>query len=175
MNRNIVKLYIAVICLQCSVTNDKVQPMQTVKNVDIERYMGTWYEIARFPHSFEKGLVGVTATYSLKKNGNIRVVNQGYKGSLQGKRSQAKATAKIPDPNEPGKLKVYFFFLFGADYYILELDEKDYQYALVGSSSINYLWILSRSPQMPEKTYQMLVEKAKELGYDMEKLMLVKQ
>lgn len=149
--------------------------MQTVKNVDIERYMGTWYEIARFPHSFEKGLVGVTATYSLKKNGKIQVVNQGYKDSFNGKHSKAKAVAKIPNSNEPGKLKVYFFFLFGADYYILELDEKEYQYAMVGSSSMNYLWILSRTPQMDAVTYNMLLEKARDRGYKVENLILVEQ
>ena len=83
--------------------------METVKDVDIQRYLGTWYEIARFPHSFEKGLVGVTATYELKPNGNISVLNQGYKGTLTGKHSKAKAFAKIPDPTNTGRLRFTSF------------------------------------------------------------------
>ncbi|MBN1989483.1 MAG: lipocalin family protein [Bacteroidales bacterium] len=149
--------------------------METVKDVDIERFLGTWYEIARFPHSFEKDLVGVTATYSLKSNGNLSVLNQGYKGSLNGKHSKAKAFAKIPDPNNTGRLKVYFFWPFGADYLVLDLDKDNYSYALIGSSAPNYLWILGRTPQMDKQTYQMLVDKAKLLGYDISKLEVVPQ
>ncbi len=148
--------------------------MKTVKDVELAKFLGVWYEIARFPHSFERNLVGVTATYSLKKNGNIQVINQGYKNTLDGKPKKAKAFAKIPDPNEPGRLKVYFFWPFGADYLILDLD-KDYQWALVGSSSPNYLWILSCTPQLDDNIYQSIVEKAKSIGYDIKKLELVPQ
>lgn len=156
------------------VNSQNSETMKTVSNVDIERYLGTWYEIARFPHSFERNLVGVTATYGMKKNGKISVLNQGYKKSLDGKKSTAKAFAKIPDANEPGRLKVYFFWPFGADYLILDLD-NDYQWALVGSSSPNFLWILSRTPQMPQNEYERIVAKAKELGYNVDKLELVEQ
>lgn len=147
----------------------------TVNDLNINRYLGVWYEIARFPHSFEKGLVGVTATYSLKKDGKIEVLNQGYKNTLDGKHSSAKGKAKVPDKNEPGKLKVSFFLWFYAAYNILELDAENYQWALVGSSSDKYLWILSRTPQINQKTYQMLVEKARLRGYDVSKLILVEQ
>ncbi len=148
--------------------------MQTVQDVDIERYMGTWYEVARFPHSFEKNLVGVTATYRLKENGNVEVLNAGYKYDLNGKRKSAKAFAKIPNPNEPGRLKVFFFWPFGADYLILDLD-PDYQWAIVGSSSPNFLWILSRTPRLPEEQLQTLIGKAKSMGYKVENLQLVEQ
>lgn len=148
---------------------------EVVKEVDLERYAGTWYEIARYPHRFERGLTGVTATYTLRTDGKIDVLNQGYKGSLDGELSRAKAVAKIPDPEQPGKLKVFFFPLFGADYYILDLDQEGYQYALVGSSSMNYLWILCRTPQMDEITLEKLRNKAKSLGYDLEKLEMVPQ
>ncbi|MDD4756046.1 MAG: lipocalin family protein, partial [Prolixibacteraceae bacterium] len=94
----------------------------TVKELNLERYMGRWYEIARYNHSFEKGLVGVTATYSLLPDGKITVVNQGYKNSIDGKLNVANGKAKQPDPSEPGKLKVSFFLFFYADYYVLELD-----------------------------------------------------
>jgi lipocalin len=148
--------------------------MKTVDKVDLERYMGKWYEIARFPHSFEKGLVGVSATYSLKKNGKVEVINQGFKGSLTGKMKRAKGFAKVPDPNVPGRLMVYFFWPFGGEYLILDLDEN-YQYVLVGSSSKNYLWILSRSTKMDDITYNNLINKAKSLGFDTSRLEKVPQ
>lgn len=150
------------------------QNMQTVSNVDLNRYMGTWYEIARFPHSFEKDLVGVTATYRIKDNGKVEVLNQGYKNTLDGKLKKAKGFAKVPDPNEPGRLKVYFFWPFGGDYLILDLDEN-YQWVLIGSNTRNYLWILSRTPQMPEAEYHRLVEKARLVGYDISRIELVEQ
>ena len=155
-------------------TGKNHQSMQVVKDVDIERYMGTWYEIARFPHSFEKDLVGVTATYRLKNNGNVEVINQGFKHTLDGKKKRAQAFAKTPNTKNSGHLRVFFFWPFGADYLILDLDE-DYTWALVGSSSPNFLWILSRTPQLPQETYNQIVSKAQELGYDTNKLLLVEQ
>jgi lipocalin len=120
-------------------------------------------------------MVGVTATYTLKSNGKIGVLNQGYQDSFEGKFKKAKGFAKVPNPNEPGRLKVYFFWPFGGEYLILDLDDVNYQYALVGSSSRNYLWILGRNPKMDETTFQMLVEKAKSLGFDISKIIKVKQ
>jgi len=146
----------------------------TVDTLNLDRYLGRWYEIARFPHSFEKDLEGVTATYSLRKDGKIRVVNQGFKGSLDGKRSKAVGRAKIPDPSKPGRLKVSFFLFFYADYLVMELDE-DYQWAMIGSSSPMFFWILSRTPQMEEEVYKMLLEKARERGYDLDPLVRVQQ
>ncbi len=173
LNMRLIILLILLTLMGCA-TSQNSHSMKTVKDVNIEKYMGTWYEIARFPHSFERDLVGVTASYRLKKNGNVAVVNQGYKHTLDGKKKQTKAFAKIPNAEEPGRLKVYFFWPFGADYLLLELD-PEYQWALVGSSSPNYLWILSRTPQMDENLYQSIVLKAEELGYNVEKLELVKQ
>ena len=164
----------AMVAIGVSALGQNTSDMKTVQDVEINKFLGVWYEIARFPHSFERNLVGVTATYSLKKNGNIRVVNQGSKNTLDGKHKKAKAFAKIPNANEPGRLKVYFFWPFGADYLILDLD-KDYQWALVGSSSPNYLWILSRTPEMDQALYKAIVDKAKSLGYDTTKLELVPQ
>ncbi|HPE55396.1 MAG TPA: lipocalin family protein [Bacteroidales bacterium] len=154
---------------------EEIKKMDLVKQVDLERYMGTWYEIARFPNSFEKNLVGVTATYSLKENGKVDVLNQGYKNSLDGKLEKAKGFAKLPDKSQPGWLKVYFFWPFGGDYLILELDQENYQYVLVGSPKKDYLWILSRTPKMEQATYDNLVIKAKERGYDVSKLQMVEQ
>ncbi len=158
----------------CAMTKDQSIDMTTVKQLNLNRYLGTWYEIARFPHSFEKNLVGVRATYSLQPDGKIKVLNQGYKNSLDGKPSEAVGKAKIPDPSEPGKLKVSFFWIFYADYYVLEVD-KNYQYAMIGSYSDKYFWILCRTPQMDEATYQMLLDKARKRGYNLDKLEKVEQ
>lgn len=166
--------FIVLICLSSCSAKTTVNTT-TVKSVDIDRYLGTWYEIARYPHSFEKDLVGVTANYEMREDGKINVVNSGYKDSLDGEFDAANGVAKIPNPDEPGKLKVSFFLFFYADYYILDLDTTDYQYALVGSSSDDYLWILYRHPQMPEKLYQQLVNEAEQRGYDISKLSKVPQ
>jgi apolipoprotein D and lipocalin family protein len=147
----------------------------TVKELDLNRYLGKWYEIARFPHSFEKNLVGVTATYTLKPDGKIEVINEGYKNTLNGERSRAIGKAKIPNKLEPGKLKVSFFWIFYADYYVLELDNINYQYAVIGSSSDKYFWILCRTPQMDPAVYNMLLDKARKRGYNLEKLYKVPQ
>jgi lipocalin len=145
------------------------------KTFDLERYLGTWYEIARFPHSFEKDLVGVTATYSLRKDGKIDVLNQGFLHTLDGKLKKAKGKAKIPDPDEPRRLKVSFFLFFFSDYLVLELDEKNYQWALIGSSSPDYLWVLSRKPVLQGDVYEMLLNKAVNRGYDLSNLQKVPQ
>lgn len=169
-------LIIPVFFMNCKTGKQMVKiDTTTVKYVDINRYLGKWYEIARFPHSFEKDLVGVTATYSMREDGKINVLNQGFKKALNGPLKQAGGKAKIPDSNEPGRLKVSFFLCFYADYFILELDEEDYQYALIGSSSDKYLWILCRQPVMPSETYEMLVSRAKERGYDTGRLIVVEQ
>lgn len=145
-----------------------------VRNVDIEKYLGTWYEIARFDHRFERGLVGVTANYSMRDDGLIKVVNSGYKGSLNGPKSEAIGKAKIPDANNPSKLKVAFFWFFYADYFILELDEN-YQWAVIGSKSDDYLWILSRTPQIETSLYDNLIQKISKRGYNTHQLIRVEQ
>ena len=147
----------------------------TVKELDLNRYMGKWYEIARFPHFFEKNLVGVIASYKLQGDGMIEVKNEGIKYTLDGEKSFATGKGKLPDKAEPGKLKVSFFWIFYADYYVLELDAINYQYAMVGSSSDKYFWILCRTPHMDETTYNMLLDKARKRGYNLEKLIKVPQ
>lgn len=157
----------------CNSQNNMIDKT-VVKELDIEKYLGTWYEISRYDHSFERGLVGVTATYSFRKDGKIKVVNAGFEETLDGKKSEAIGKAKIPDSNIPSKLKVSFFWIFYGDYFVLELD-KDYQWALIGSSSDNYLWILSRSPQMDEAIYNEILNNLTTRGYDVKKLIQVKQ
>jgi lipocalin len=145
-----------------------------ITGFELEKYLGTWYEIARFPHNFEKNLEGVTATYSMKKNGMVKVENAGYKNSLEGKFKTATGKAKYGGESSTGYLKVSFFLFFYGDYFIMEL-EKNYQWALIGSSSPNYLWILSRDPQMDDELYNELTQKLIDRGYDLSKLYKVKQ
>lgn len=173
-NIRLLMIFSVLLVFSCTKTNSQMIDQTTVKELDLNRYLGTWYEIARFPHSFEKNLVGVTATYSLRDDGKIEVLNQGYKNTLDGEKSKAVGKAKIPNKLEPGKLKVSFFWIFYADYYVLELDEN-YQYAMIGSSSDKYFWILSRTPKMDPVIYEMLLEKARKRGYNLSKLEKVPQ
>ena len=143
----------------------KVTIDETVKELDLNRYLGKWYEIARFDHSFERGLVGATANYSLIADGKIKVVNTGYKGSFDGKFDQAEAKAYRPSEKYPGALRVSFFLFFYSDYWVLDLDEN-YTFALVGSKSDKYLWILSRSPEMVPADLERLLNRAESLGYN---------
>ncbi len=166
-------LMTSILLLSCKAQKSMIDKT-VVKDVDIQRYLGKWFEIARYDHRFERNLVGVTATYSYRKDGKIKVVNSGYRKTLDGKKSEAIGKAKIPDPNIPSKLKVSFFLWFYGDYYILELDD-DYQWAVIGSSSDNYLWILSRAPTIDETIYNNLIEILITRGYDIDKLIRVKQ
>jgi apolipoprotein D and lipocalin family protein len=143
--------------------------LKTVDHVDVKRYMGTWYEIAKFPQRFQKGLVGVTATYSPLPNGKVRVINSGYKEDFNGKLKTIKGKAWVVDTATNAKLKVSFFWPFSGNYWILELG-KDYEYAVIGEKSHNYLWILSRTPQMDKAVYNELLKRVQEKGFDTSKL-----
>jgi apolipoprotein D and lipocalin family protein len=148
--------------------------LKTVESVDVKRYMGTWFEIARFPQRFEKGLVGITANYTLLPEGKVSVVNSGYKGDLNGKLKTIKGKAWVADTKTNAKLKVSFFWPFSANYWILELG-NDYEYAVVGDESRKYLWILSRTPQMDEAVYNELLKRVQDKGFDISKLEKIPQ
>ena len=122
------------------------------KQVELSRYLGRWYEIARLPSWFERDLVGVTATYTLKSNGEIEVRNEGFEKTLSGTKKTAVGRAWVPDPAENGRLKVSFFGPFAGDYVVFELD-PEYRFALVGSSK-DLFWLLSRSPQIDDTLYR---------------------
>jgi len=166
-------VFVVVNLASCQQNKNNVEmDNSTVKQLDLQRYLGTWYEIARFDHSFERGLVGVTATYSMRDDGKIKVLNQGYENTLDGKLSVAEGKAKLTD--DPGKLKVSFFWIFYADYFVMELDEN-YQWALIGSKSDKYLWILSRTPKLGDKVKNLILHHATKRGYDTSKLIWVEQ
>lgn len=141
----------------------------TITNMEPEKYLGKWYEIARYDHKFERGLNFATANYSLMKDGKIKVVNSGIK---DGKLKSSVGKAKFTD--NPGLLRVSFFGPFYSDYRIMMLT-KDYQYALVGSKSAKYLWILSRKPAVPDRMLHIILEEAQTRGYDTSNLIWVKQ
>ncbi len=142
--------------------------------VDLNRYKGSWYEIARLPNWFERKLTCITATYILRDDGKITVINKGHLLADPKKVNSAKGVAWIPDKNSPAKLKVQFFWPFSGDYWIMDLD-KDYRYVLVGEPSFKYLWILAREKKMDEETYNMLLRKAVENGYDVKPIIRVEQ
>jgi len=147
---------------------------EPVQGFEIDRYLGTWYEIARLDHSFERGLSNVTAQYSLLDNGGVRVINRGYENA-KGKWDEADGKAYFVDDPTVGMLKVSFFGPFYGAYNVIALDQKDYRWSLVAGPDTDYLWILSRSPQLDEDVYDELVAIAASLGFDTGALIVVDQ
>lgn len=165
LNWTLVLLYISA----CSAS----LPVQPVENFELNRYLGQWYEIARLDHFFERGLEHVTAEYSLRKDGGVRIINKGY--SVQKATwSEAKGKAYLDDSPTTGVLKVSFFGPFYSAYIIFGLD-PDYQYAYVSGPDLNYLWLLSRTPSVPQGVYEEFVTTARDRGFDVNKLIRVQQ
>jgi len=140
--------------------------LEVVPHVELEKYLGKWYEIAHLPAKFQEGCDETTATYTLLKDGTISVLNQSIK---DGKMKQAKGKAKVVDKDSNAKLKVTFFWPFYGDYWIIKLG-NNYDYSVVGTPNRKYLWILSRTPQMDDKLYSQLIEYAKSKGFEVNKL-----
>lgn len=145
---------------------------QPSKPVDVERYLGTWYELARYEQGFQKGCDGVTAQYARKADGNISVLNRCRKpdGSID----DAKGTAKIVDTATNAKLKVSFFGPFYGDYWILD-HADDYSWAIVGEGSGRYLWLLNRKAAPGQAALDAQIERARQLGYDVTQLRITRQ
>lgn len=141
-------------------------PLKTVPYVDLQRYLGKWYDIAHFPQSFQKGCSCTTAEYSLKEDGNILVINSCNK---DGKTKVSKGVAKVKDKESNAKLSVIFFWPFSGKYWIIDLAD-DYSYAVVGHPNRKYLWILSRTQKMDSRTYLNILSGIKANGYDLAKL-----
>lgn len=143
--------------------------LEPVGGFSLQNYLGTWYEIARMDHSFERGLSKVTATYNLREDGGIGVINKGYLEKEQ-KWKQAEGRAYFVREPEIGFLRVTFFWPFYGSYIVFELDAESYQYALVSGPSRSYMWILARTPQLPAETLTRLIEVAQSKGFDTSKL-----
>lgn len=148
--------------------------LSVVSSVDLNRYTGTWYEIARLPFTFESRLKCITATYSLREDGRITVLNKGHYITNPEKINTAKGIAFIPDKNSPAKLKVQFFWPFRGNYWIMHLD-TDYKYVLIGEPSLKYLWILGREKKLDDSILQMLLKKASDAGYNLSNLIMTEQ
>lgn len=143
--------------------------LQTVANVDLKRYEGKWYEIASFPTSFQKDCECTTATYTLTDKDYVKVYNKCIKGK-SGKISDIEGKAFSEANSNNARLKVQFFPLIKAPYYIIALDSLNYQYAMVGAPSRNYLWVLSRTPQLEQPIMDELTNRATQLGFDVNRL-----
>ena len=155
----------------CTVTPKGINP---VENFKIDRYLGTWYEIARLDHRFERGLSQVTATYSKRPDGGIDVLNRGL-DSKTGQWKEAKGRAYFINDPDVARLKVTFFWPFYGGYNVIALDREDYAYAMVCGPNQNYLWILARTRQLDETVMQHLIAKAERLGFDTSQLIFVDQ
>jgi len=155
--------------ISCSSMPEKAQP---VGQFDVNKYLGTWYEIARFDYRFEKDLDNAIAQYSLNADGNVNVVNSGY-NFKKNEWVSANGTAKFRGEKNIAALKVSFFGPFYAGYNVVALEE--YKYALVAGKNLDYLWILSREKTIPENIRQNFISKAQAIGYDTSKLIWVKQ
>ncbi|GAB2804776.1 lipocalin family protein [Comamonas piscis] len=149
------------------------QGVQPVSGFDASKYMGTWYELARIDHRFEKGLTQVTATYSLNADGSVAVLNRGYDAAKK-EWHEAEGKARFLGQSDKAALKVSFFGPFYGGYNVVSLDDQ-YQTALVIGSSLDYLWILSRSKSIPEAQLQALLQKAQALGVDLSQVIRVEQ
>lgn len=143
--------------------------MTPVTGFELHRYLGTWYEIARLDHSFERGLQDVRAEYSLREDGGVKVINSGY-DAAEGRRREAEGKAYFVDQPDVGRLKVSFFGPFYGAYNIIALDKTGYRYVMIAGPNRDYLWILARTPTLDEPTMQQLLSEAKALGFATEKL-----
>lgn len=166
------RYYLIIFCLfltACVSIPDNVKP---VENFNLKKYLGKWYEIARLDHSFERGLNQVTAEYSLRDDGSVKVINRGY--SIENKKwKEAEGKAYFVKEPDLGYLKVSFFGPFYGSYIVFELDHEDYQYSLVSGPDKSYLWILARTPNIDESIKNKLIVKATELGFETNKLIFV--
>lgn len=162
-----------VVLLMLTACTGLPEGVQPVKPFEVERYLGKWYEIARLDHSFERGLSSVTADYTLRPEGGIRVINRGYSSAEQ-KWEQAEGKAFFVKDSDTGYLKVSFFGPFYGSYVIFELDQ-DYQYAFVSGPNRDYLWLLSRQPVISESLRQHFIDRARQNGFDVDKLIFVDQ
>ena len=170
--RNIVKKLILLLAILLTGCVNAPKDIKPVENFDLKSYLGTWYEIARLDHSFERGMEQITATYSMRKDGGVMVINRGYKTD-DAKWSQAVGKAYFVKEPDIGFLKVSFFGPFYGSYIIFDLDYD--KYSLISGPDHSYLWILSRTPDLDQKTKEKLIEKAQKAGFDTSKLIFVKQ
>lgn len=162
-------IILALFLAGCVGIPENVKP---VDNFNAEKYLGKWYEIARLDHSFEQGLTKVTADYSLRDDGGLKVINRGY-SATDNEWKQAEGKAYFVDSADKGYLKVSFYGPFYGSYIVFELDHNKYQYSLVSGPDKSYFWILAREPKIRDDIKAVLIAKAASLGFDTSKLIYV--
>jgi apolipoprotein D and lipocalin family protein len=145
-----------------------------VNNFELEKYLGKWYEIARLDHSFERGLDSVTAQYSTRDDGGVKVINRGF-NTEENEWSEAEGKSFFVNDKEEGYLKVSFFAPFYGSYVIFELDKENYQYAFVSGNTTSYLWLLARTPTVSEEVIDKFLNRSRELGFNIEEIIFVNQ
>lgn len=154
--------------------NNQNPPLETAAYVDLEKYMGKWYEISAFPQRFQKGCHCTSAEYKMHPDGYVEVLNSCRKNSPAGKLDVARGKAFVVDRKTNAKLKVQFFWPFKGDYWIIDL-APDYSFAVVGTPNREYLWILARQPQMDATLYKKITAGIKEKGFDISQLKMADQ
>jgi apolipoprotein D and lipocalin family protein len=162
-------LLLSMVLTACTGTPKGVEP---VSGFELERYLGKWYEIARLDHSFERGLTAVTADYSLRDDGNVKVINRGY-DQEKTKWKEAEGKAKFVKDADIAQLKVSFFGPFYGSYIVFGLDKQDYQYAFVAGPNHGYLWLLARTPQVDEAIIERFINEASQRGFNTDDLIFV--
>ena len=169
---NFKRLLLLTIPFLLAACTGKPDGVVAVKGFEIDRYLGTWYEIARLDHSFERGLDNITAQYALRDDDGVKVINRGY-SKEDGGWQQAEGKAYFVGDADEGHLKVSFFGPFYGSYIVFELDKADYQYAFVSGPDTSYLWLLARQPKIDDKIKNLFIERAAALGFDTSKLIYV--
>ena len=164
-------LLLSVLLSGCLGMPEKVTP---VTGFDLTKYLGRWYEIARLDHSFERGLSQVSAEYSLREDGGVKVINRGFDAE-KGEWKQSDGKAFFVEDSDEGYLKVSFFGPFYGSYVVFELDQQDYQYAFVSGPDLSYLWLLSRKPVLEPAVIERFKNQAAQLGFNIEELIFVEQ
>lgn len=166
------KLLLIIIPFIVAACTGKPEGVVAVKDFELERYLGKWYEIARLDHSFERGLDNISAEYSLRDDDGVKVINSGF-SQKDNAWEQAEGKAYFVDSTNNGHLKVSFFGPFYGSYVIFELDRKNYQYAFVSGPNTSYLWLLSRTPKVDQEILDRFKKRSQELGFDTSKLIYV--
>jgi apolipoprotein D and lipocalin family protein len=169
--RIIILLLVSLFLTACTGMPENITP---VKKFELDRYLGKWYEIARLDHSFERGLEKITAEYTLREDGGVSVINRGY-SPKNDEWNVAEGKAYFVNDDNEGYLKVSFFGPFYGSYVIFELDEENYQYAFISGPNTSYLWLLSRTPTLPQEIIARFIQRTTELGFDTSNLIMVNQ
>ena len=159
-------LTVSLLLTACT-NNEKPQNVTPVNNFELNAYLGTWYEVARLEHRFEKGMEAITATYSMREDGGVKVLNKGYK-TEEKEWSEAEGKAYFVGASDQGFLKVSFFGPFYGSYIVMDTDYKTY--TMISGPDLSYFWILSRTPTLEKEILDRLLAQAKEAGFDTDKL-----